>query len=547
MTLMLLLLVLASLVQAPQLQPRTLTPETGTAVIRGRVTDKESGRPLARATVAIWLASRRIENLTDEDGRYEFTNLPAGGFSVSATAGEHSATHAMTGFETRDERGRRVTRLLLKDGEVRERVDIALPRALAINGRVLDDRGDPLARVSIRVQNAGRGGRHGGYPRKTDDRGQFRVFGLPAGTYTVCADIDTSSVRASLGTASTPRLIPTCYPSASEQDAERIEIASSDAEGVEIRMRRVATFTISGVVVGEAGGTFEGGSLTLTQYNGNGSSTTPMPLDAGGSFSIPNLIPGEYFLRASMVPSGMFSSASRGAARAELPVRIDTADVTGLVLAMKMPAQVSGRIAFDGVANPTAERLRMFVAAQRKDDRHGERQPPSLVTPDLTFELIDLMGPMTVSVNGLPRGWIVREVRYRGRDITDVPTEFRTGDDAIEIALTNRGAVVRGRVTDASGNPTTYGRVIIFPADAARRRHPPGHMAGAVSKNGRFSLQPRRAGDYLIVAVPDTQDRQFQDLKYFDVLARYAERIVLLEGDLREIDLRMTDIPRDQK
>lgn len=225
-----------------------------------------------------------------------------------------------------------------------------------------------------------------------------------------------------------------------------------------------------------------------------------------------------------------------------MPVRIDTADVTGLVLAMKMPARVSGRIVFDG--GTPAEPLRMFVAAHRDGP---QRPPPSSVAQEMTFELSGLLGPMIVSMNGLPGGWIVREVRYRGRDITDTTAEFRTGGDEIEIELTNRGAVATGRVTAADGRPATSGRVIIFPADPARRQAPPGEGAAAVSKDGRFSLQPRRAGHYLVVAVPDTQGPMFRDPKYFDVLARYADRVVLLEGDRRELDLRMIEIPADRK
>jgi hypothetical protein len=205
-------------------------------------------------------------------------------------------------------------------------------------------------------------------------------------------------------------------------------------------------------------------------------------------------------------------------------------------------------VTFDDPSSRPAAPLRVTIEARRNEGLYAAQRPlPSELTPELTFELTDLMGPMVVSIAGLPSGWIVGEVRYRGRDITDAPTEFRTGDDAVEILLTNRGAVVSGRVMGENGNPAMSGRVVIFPADSARRRAPPAGSAHIVSGEGRFSLPPRRAGDYLIVAVPDTEGRLFRDLKGFYLLAKYAERVTLLHGDRRVLDLRMTTIEEERK
>jgi len=54
----------------------------------------------------------------------------------------------------------------------------------------------------------------------------------------------------------------------------------------------------------------------------------------------------------------------------------------------------------------------------------------------------------------VPRGWSVKSIRYDGKEIVDEPTEFNDNSDpsALEVVLSNRGAVVTGRVVDDSGN-----------------------------------------------------------------------------------------------
>src|SRR5207249_3690030 len=58
--------------------------QTGTSVIRGRVMAANSGRPLRRAQVSISAPGigRLRTTSTDADGRYEFTDLPAGRFTM---------------------------------------------------------------------------------------------------------------------------------------------------------------------------------------------------------------------------------------------------------------------------------------------------------------------------------------------------------------------------------------------------------------------------------------------------------------------------------
>ena len=81
------------------------------------------------------------------------------------------------------------------------------------------------------------------------------------------------------------------------------------------------------------------------------------------------------------------------------------------------------------------------------------RQQPVPLDAGHRFELAGLAGPNTIGVSPLPPRWVVKSIRYRGVDITSVATEFRTGSDEIEVLLTGRIALVRGRVLGAGGDP----------------------------------------------------------------------------------------------
>src|SRR5687767_4320032 len=169
-------LLLASLMlqvrQAPSAPPQ---PAAGTAVIRGQITDQESGVPISRASVTLRLFTASaivITNIADNEGRFEFLNLPAGRYEISATAGEHRATHLRQSFSERPLPPGAFAPLLLRDGEARTNVNIALRRTFAISGRVVDEYGEPLSGVGVGVSAAdgGPGVLFGG-SQSTDDRG----------------------------------------------------------------------------------------------------------------------------------------------------------------------------------------------------------------------------------------------------------------------------------------------------------------------------------------------------------------------------------------
>src|SRR5262245_30260640 len=124
------------------------TPPTPVGRITGRVVAADNGRPVKRARVfasAAELPGGRGA-LTDDQGIFDLAELPAGRYTL---------TVSKSGFVSLSYDQRRPlqagTPLQLGDGQQLKGVDFRLPRGSAIAGRVLDEDGDVMPGVSVRV------------------------------------------------------------------------------------------------------------------------------------------------------------------------------------------------------------------------------------------------------------------------------------------------------------------------------------------------------------------------------------------------------------
>lgn len=77
-----------------QTAPRDARPPAASASLSGRITELGSGHPLARIVVSLEAApTTRIEALTDAEGRYAFTDVPAGAYVLAAAPERNRSTY----------------------------------------------------------------------------------------------------------------------------------------------------------------------------------------------------------------------------------------------------------------------------------------------------------------------------------------------------------------------------------------------------------------------------------------------------------------------
>ena len=165
--------------------------KTGTGRIKGRLLTADTGTPVRRAQVRISGTDIMPKTaITDDEGRYEFRDLPAGRFTLSATkAGYVTVNYGQTRpFEP----GKPIE---LGEAQVLDKADITMPRGSAISGRIIDEFGEPIAdaQVTRDALDVGRTASAGcsrpAARRTTNDLGQYRIYGLPPGDYFVSATL----------------------------------------------------------------------------------------------------------------------------------------------------------------------------------------------------------------------------------------------------------------------------------------------------------------------------------------------------------------------
>ncbi|MGD9902365.1 MAG: carboxypeptidase regulatory-like domain-containing protein [Vicinamibacterales bacterium] len=523
----------------------------GSAVIRGTVVAMDTGAPLRRVQIRASSATADVRDArvttTDDQGRFELRELAAGRYAIFATRA--GFVGLQYGQRRPNERG---TPVEVGDGQTVERVTIALPRGGVVAGRVTDEAGEPAAGVRVQVLRYifAPGGRRllpAGRDDFTDDQGSYRIYGLPPGDYFVSAASGPSAAmmpNARLATGDSDQgFAPTYYPgSPSPSDAERVTVAvGQEVNGISFGLTPTRLSRISGRVIGWPP-TAGGGFVMVTPEDGGmamGTITPPGQIQPEGDFEVRAVPPGRYVLR--VMP--------RGPRDAEAMVGLATITVAGtdlgnVTIAMQPPGTMRGRIEFEGgvPAGVRSNQIRLMVVPSDQRSMQIAMTGPPQLAEDFTFTARGVMSGVFVRPNG-PPGWHLKSVVIDGEDVTDTPVPFGPGAavDGVRVLLTQVVSTVSGSVRDDRGAVVLDATVVVFPDDETRWQFG-SRLIRTVRPDteGRFefaALPPSNA--YRIVALPTIEDGQAYDPEFLAGVRDRAERLSLVEGETRAVDLRL--------
>jgi hypothetical protein len=156
----------------------------GTARLSGMVVlEGQTPSPVRRALVTITAAELSVPlgAVTDDEVRFTVGDLPAGRFIVTA---ERKPFLTSSYGATRSEDAG--TPIAVAAGQHAPDLRIVLARGAVLSGSIVDMTGEPLPGIRVSVIHAGPAPSPAG-SAVTDDRGTYRVFGLPPGSYTISA------------------------------------------------------------------------------------------------------------------------------------------------------------------------------------------------------------------------------------------------------------------------------------------------------------------------------------------------------------------------
>ena len=547
--------------------PRDTRPASGHAIVRGRVLNSD-GQPLRQAMVRIMAPEIRSTRSasTDGDGRYEFRNLPAGRYSISAS--KAAFVDWAYGQTRPNSPGKPLT---LTDAQVAENIDVRLQRGAVITGRVVDEFGEavPNAGVMPIRQQYVQGRRRmlsTGNRAQTNDLGEYRIFGLAPGQYVVTATAQALTFGMPVANGvdlagQTNGYAPTFYPATADAAiAQRLTVGAAETiSGIDITLTPTRLATISGVAVDGQGRPMTTGSVFTVPRGGVvGTGGVGGPLRPDGSFMIPNVPPGEYMVRANAPRQGPPApGTAMGPPEFSVAVvAVNGDDVTGIRLAPAVPVFVSGRVSFDDAAAAQSIRtsnVRISAQPLSQDDALGVGLGGAVagqLREDFTFEVKTAAGLVAMRVfvpgqAGAAAAWQLKSIRANGVDVTDAGVDVGSqGASGIEIEMTNRLQQVAGAVADARGVAVKDYAVALFPLDrsrwgAATTRY---FAIGRPGDEGRFKVLTLPPGEFYVIAL-DGLSADWEDPETLERLSRQASTFVLTPGDTRTLDLRLASSP----
>jgi protocatechuate 3,4-dioxygenase beta subunit len=533
----------------------------GTASISGKATLSGKAAPgIAIAAFGGDMMQRRAaaQALTDSEGRYRLFGLGPGQYQVTVLAPNLTAAEPPTSpFPGPMTPGTSKT-IVLAPGETVEDIDLKLVRGGVITGRIKDADGKPVVDQRVSLQPVDDKGAALRVPAvlpfisqmyQTDDRGIYRIYGLPSGHYKLSAGTDPARGSVSLGTrVSYPQ---TFYPDATDiTKATVIELSEGgEATNIDIQLgRRAETYAATGRIIdADSGQPLSGihflfGPAPKTQQYFSGF-VGGLITNSRGEFRVEGVEPGRYGISVSSeVESGNYYSDPAF-------FEVTDGDVSNLEVKAMAGLSISGVVVLEGVPNKDA--LAQFGSLRIAANMTSNSKPQTfnagsaIVAFDGSFSISGLrpgraglyISPMINQTGRLSISRIERE----GVDISH-NLELKAGQSLSDVrVITVFGTgTIRGTVKFENGalSPGTRVYISARPEGSAS----PNNSGAQLDARGHFVINNLPAGTYEVIvnlnigAGPQPPQRRAPPPKQFATVIEYGEAEVAFVIDLKPVE-----------
>jgi hypothetical protein len=476
---------------------------------------------------------------SDERGRFRFIDVPLGTYAFNVLGNGYVRQI----YDPRQPRAGAAT-ISLKDGESIRSISVRLKPAGNVTGHVRNSAGRPVPGVIVRLvrraYNANAEARFETVANaRSDDRGEYRIYWVTPGRYYVVAGFPTrgsETFESRNPNEVAQNYLYTFFPGSTEfEKAIAIDVVpGAEVDSIDFPLMDAPLYRITGRAVDPATGQPpRQATATISQrtIGGTGSNSGGNSYNAeSGTVQFGDVTPGIYNV-----------SVRSGESAAQADVVISTADVDLGVLRLAPPRLITGRLIGDVPPLDSAQSNAIQVSLLDStgisiEPRRGVQTRPQ---SDGTFTASVLYTKVRVTVNGLPRGYYVRQAMLDG---SEALTSFAGVSSAsrMEISLSSKAAEVNGTVQDESSRPAAGVLVVLVPDTM---RHRPELFQETISdENGRFVLSGIAPGDYRIYAWESLQAYSYFDPDVLRKNEQQGRPVRAVESSRESIDLKM--IPR---
>jgi hypothetical protein len=427
-------------------------------------------------------------------------------------------------------------------------MDFQLVRGGVVSGRITTKDGEPMVELPINlIPLDTRPAPSFAIPsynlERTDDRGIYRIFGIPAGRYKVAAGPAIPAYGSYMGRRAYKRVF---YPDVVEESKAKIVEVKEGSENNGIDITGIVfepTFSISGRIIDSESGlpvpNLMCGLEVLAGDKRIGGISGPTFSDGGGRFIIENIPAGRYVVDAPSLASRPDVPASDFFGNSA-PFDVVDKDVTGIIVQAKRGASVSGYVVLENMKDKAAwdrlVKLRLNISSVG---------PPGST---ISGKAVSIGGDGSFTVSGLRPGSVIFSLSSN----EDYRESIRFKWSRLEhnsVAKTEKLQVAAGdqitniRLVYLTGNSSLSGVVKCEPGPCpqaiggtARLFRGDTFMAGAlVDARGNFFFESIPAGEYKLVVTPEARG--------FHGAPAAPQQIVIAEGTNQEISVTVNLSP----
>lgn len=503
------------------------------ADLRGIVVDSQSGAGIAAATVRLTMAGELVaETFTDEDGTFAFEGVARGRYRAVAEKDGYVDVLSPAGTA----RGAVFDAVLDSGGPP---IRLNLTRTGAMSGLVYGSLGQPLPgqkviAVARRVSGGTVSLSQQGAAAFTDDRGAYRLYGMPPGRYTVAVIPEGEQI----GSAS---FSPVYYPGASDgSQAEFFALKPGEQrQHLDLPLTAPAAGSmVTGIVTGIPT-KWERPNIVVSLFADTGWPIQTVNADAEGRYSFHDVPPGAYRLVAWGPIFGWGGdegpSASPRGRQGSRQITLGPSELTGVEIELRELATVEARVEPEGSSGKThgCSAAELFL---RPVDPvpHASALRAKIIAGTATIPDVPA-GRFRLGMQGLEEGCYLRAVRQGGRKLDDLMIEVNE-DTRLVLILSSGTGAVSGTVVGAEDKPAPAGTAVILVAELDGFAEEDVRTA-LTAADGSFRIDRIPPGSYRILAVGSVVSKDYLDPAFWNEHA--GTRASVEQGSSVEVQLRI--------